>query len=190
MFALDHIHYMIRLTVHVAELLSVEAEKREIFESFVSGYFTISKSRRTFAKVSIDQAHEQNNKLVKVCGGAIGISENEATLLKWAVAGPMISDMLETASLFENKPNEIYDHHDDTKLFQDKFHNDKKVFKETLENFGNPFLEKEPQLVYIISKKELDQKAIRSVKYAKYTEIINLNLNGFNVNERRLFIIL
>ena len=36
----------------------------------------------------------------------------------------MISDMLETA---ENKPNEVYDHHEDAKLFQDKFHNDKKV---------------------------------------------------------------
>ena len=94
--------------------------------------------------------------------------ENEATLLKWAVAGPMISDMLETVNLFENKPNEVYGHHEDTQLFQDKFHNDEKVFKETLENLGNPFLEQEPQLVHIISKKVLDQKAIESVKCAKY----------------------
>ena len=144
-------------------MLSLEAENREIFESFVSGYFTISKSRRTFLK--------QNNKLVKVDGGAIGILENEATLLKWAVAGLMISDMLETADLFENKPNKVYDHHEGTKLFQDKFHNDKKVFKETLENLGNPFLEQEPQLVHIISKKVLDQKAIESVKCAKYIGI-------------------
>ena len=151
-FALDHIHYVRWLTVHVAELLSLEAENREIFESFVNGYFTISKSRRTFSKLAIDQVHEQNNKLVEVDGGAIGILENEAALLKWAVAGLMISDMLETANLFENKPNEVYDHHEDTKLFQDKFYNDKKVFKETLENLGNPFLEQEPQLVHITSK--------------------------------------
>ena len=69
------------------------------------------------------------------------ILENEATLLKWAVAGPMIRDMLETFDLFENKPKDIYDHHEDKKLFQDKFHNEKKVFKETLEHLGNPFLE-------------------------------------------------
>ena len=55
--------------------------------------------------------------------------ENEATLLKWAVAGSVISDMLETANLFENKPNEVYDHHEDTKLFQNKFHNDKRFSK-------------------------------------------------------------
>ena len=33
---------------------------------------------------------------------------------------------------------------------------------------GNPFLEQEPQLVHIIAKKLLDQKAIESVKCAKY----------------------
>ena len=60
----------------------------------------------------------------------------------------MISDMLETAHLFENKPKEVYDHYEHTKLFQAKFHNDKKVFKETLENLANLFLEQEPQLVY------------------------------------------
>ena len=32
----------------------------------------------------------------------------------------MKNDMLETAHLFENKPIEVYDHYEDTKLFQDK----------------------------------------------------------------------
>ena len=27
--------------------------------------------------------------------------------------GPMISDMLETAHLFEKEPNKVYDHHED-----------------------------------------------------------------------------
>ena len=80
----------------------------------------------------------------------------------------MKNDMLETAHLFENKPIEVYDHYEDTKLFQDKFDNDKKVFKETLENLGNPFLEQEPQLVHNILKKLVNQKAIESVKRAKY----------------------
>ena len=70
----------------------------------------------------------------------------------------MISDMLETAHLFENKPNKVYGHHEDTKLFQEKFLNDKKVFKETSKNLENPFLEQEPQLVHTILKKLLDQK--------------------------------
>ena len=55
--------------------------------------------------------------------------ENEATLIKWAVAEPMVSDMLKTAHLFRSKPSEVYDHHDDTKLFQNKFQNDKRFSK-------------------------------------------------------------
>ena len=49
---------------------------------------------------------------------------------------------------------------------RDKFNKEKKVSKETLENFGDPLLEQQPQL--LISKKLLDQKFIESVKSAKY----------------------
>ena len=79
----------------------------------------------------------------------------------------MKNDMLETAHLFENKPIEVYDHYEDTKLFQDKFDNDKKVFKETLENLGNPFLEQEPQLVHTILKKLLNPFMTEAVNIEK-----------------------
>ena len=62
----------------------------------------------------------------------------------------MINDMLETTHLFGNKPNKVYDEHEHTKLFLGKIHNDKKVFKETLENLENPFLEQEEN--YLIKK--------------------------------------
>ena len=53
--------------------------------------------------------------------------------------------MLKTANLFEKKPNKVFDHHKDTILLQ-KTNSImiKKVFKETLGNFGNLFLEQEP----------------------------------------------
>ena len=37
----------------------------------------------------------------------------------------MLSDILKAADLFENKPNEVYDYHEDIKLFQKKLYNDK-----------------------------------------------------------------
>ena len=36
----------------------------------------------------IDQAHEQNNALVKGSGGAIGLTENPSAFRKWMIAGP------------------------------------------------------------------------------------------------------
>ena len=79
----------------------------------------------------------------------------------------MIDDTLKTNYLCENKPNKVYNHHEDTKPFSEKFQNDKKVFKETLENLRNPILEQEALPVHIISKLLLDQKAAESVKCAK-----------------------
>ena len=73
--------------------------------------------------------------------------------------------MLETAHLFGNKPNEVYDHHEDAKLFQGK-----KDFQRNVTKFGKSILEQESQLVHTILKKLLDQKAIESVKCAKYIE--------------------
>jgi hypothetical protein len=40
---------------------------------------------------AIDQAHEQNNAIVKGDGGAIGLTEDPAALRRWMVAGPKIS---------------------------------------------------------------------------------------------------
>ena len=36
----------------------------------------------------IDQAHEQNNLVVKGSGGAVGLTENPAAFRKWMIAKP------------------------------------------------------------------------------------------------------
>ena len=66
----------------------------EIFEEFTRGNFTVKKSNRTFSSIGIDQAHEQNNKVVKVDGGAIDILDDVRALLGWAIAGPVISEIV------------------------------------------------------------------------------------------------
>ena len=71
-FALDHVHYARWLPVFI-----------EILEGFMNVFFTVRKSNRSFSNMGIDQAHEQNHKLVKINGGAIGILDNEAAFLKW-----------------------------------------------------------------------------------------------------------
>jgi hypothetical protein len=41
-----------------------------------------------------DQAHEQNNKDVKTDGGAVGILDNESSLMKWMIGGPEIARLV------------------------------------------------------------------------------------------------
>ena len=44
--------------------------------------------------MGIDRAHEQNNRAVKVDGGAIGIMDNESALLEWALSGSCVAKMI------------------------------------------------------------------------------------------------
>ena len=54
---------------------------------FEKGNFTVHKSPRLFSSIAIDQAHEQNNALVKSDGGAIGLTED--AMRRWTImTGP------------------------------------------------------------------------------------------------------
>ena len=64
-----------------------------ILRNFVDGKFVIHNSERKFSGVSIDQAHEQNNKRVKGQGGIIDLTSNESALNQWIVSGPEIAEI-------------------------------------------------------------------------------------------------
>jgi len=53
------------------------------------------KTNADFSAISDDQLHEQNNKAIKSEGEAIYVIHNEDALLKWMVADPEISRMIE-----------------------------------------------------------------------------------------------
>lgn len=41
--------------------------------------------------MGMDQAHRQQNELIKGVGGAIGLTENPSALHRWMVSGPEIA---------------------------------------------------------------------------------------------------
>ena len=53
-----------------------------VYKEFIEGHFTVRKTINCFSNISIDQAHEQNNKLVKIDGSAVGILDSPCVLLK------------------------------------------------------------------------------------------------------------
>ena len=61
----------------------------------------MNKTNRTFSSLPIDQAHEQDNKIVKGDGGAIGLTESSTQLLRWMVSGPEISKTINHFELFQ-----------------------------------------------------------------------------------------
>ena len=94
MFALDHIHYARWLTVRVIYLLQLQSRCPDVYADFVGGNFVTRKTSHKFSSLAHDEVHEQQNAIVKGDGGIIGITENEAALKRWMVAGPEISRLL------------------------------------------------------------------------------------------------
>ena len=94
MFSLHHTHFSRLLPVFINDPEQLSAKHPRVYEEFKRGHFTAKNICWKFSSILEDQAHEQNNKLVKIDGGAIGIVYNHISMMKWMVAGLEISRVL------------------------------------------------------------------------------------------------
>ena len=69
-----------------------------------------------------DQAHEQNNKDVKTDGGAVGILDNESSLMKWMIGGLEITRLVKDFNRKKEESEAEKRHHGDTD--ENKFRKD------------------------------------------------------------------
>ena len=104
--------------------------------------------------MAIDQAHEQNNAVIKGDGGAIGVTEDPSALRRWMVAGPEISRLVanyETISGTKDakKSNR---HHEQTETVQRAFFEKIKQLTMVMEEMGNPFEEESGDLLTLDTK--------------------------------------
>ena len=58
---------------------------------FKNSNFGVNEANFSFSPLPVDQAHEQNNKIVNVDGVAIGLTESSTQLLYRMVSGPEMS---------------------------------------------------------------------------------------------------
>ena len=86
MFTMDHSSYARWLPIFIHDLKSLQSNDPGIYKEFWQRKFTINKSRKPFSSIGINQAHKQNNKLVKIDGGATDLQHDNAALIKWTVA--------------------------------------------------------------------------------------------------------
>ena len=61
----------------------IETRHPSMAQEFKNGHFAVHKTEKKFSAIAIDQAHEQNNKIIKGDGGAIGLTEDPSALRRW-----------------------------------------------------------------------------------------------------------
>jgi len=165
-FSLDHPNYARWLPVHVRDMSSLQERCPDVFRAFKRGAFTAKKTGRPFSAISLEQAHEQINALVKGDGRAVGLTENPGALRRWTVAGPEIARQVdefedgfdEVGTTFNVTPADR--HHEQTKSVQEKFVHDVRSLVTTTEEMGNPFTEESMDLLNLNSKKPLCQRRL------------------------------
>jgi hypothetical protein len=74
LFALDHTNYSRWMPIHIRDMKSLPEPIKVEFEK--KGHWVLSKTSDNFSYIPVDQAHEQENKIVKGAGGAVGLTEN------------------------------------------------------------------------------------------------------------------
>src|SRR6218665_2691212 len=119
-FALDAAHYSRWLPVFVRDLEELPQRHPGVglYAEFIQGRFTSNRTTSPFSSISDDQFHEQNNKMIKSDGRAIGIFDNESALIKWMVAGPDIARIItefEDVASIGSQSTLHESHHEDTR---------------------------------------------------------------------------
>ena len=165
LFALDHINYARWLPVHITDMVNLIRTHPGVYYEFMKGHFTGQRTNKVFSAMSIDQCHEQMNKLVKGEGGAIGLTEDPQALERWMVAGPEISRLiLEFENSYQNLESQSSKkHHEQNPTTQKKFAKDVKALVDTLEEMGNPFLEDNGDLLTLDTKIIMSKEVIQTI---------------------------
>ncbi|VDI50437.1 Hypothetical predicted protein [Mytilus galloprovincialis] len=169
-FALDHPNYARWLPVHVRDMMTLNNTAPSVATEFGNGKFVLHKSHSKFSSIAIDQAHEQNNKLVKGEGGAIGLTENMAQLQRWMVSGPEMARVInefqtsqEWIKRDQSKGPDVR-HHEQTKSKETAFSNQVKASCAVFEEMGNPFQEQSTDLLILDTRNIVDSRVCKKCR--------------------------
>ena len=144
-----------------------------ILAEFKQGNFAISKSGRRFSRITLDMRHEHNNKGAKEDGGIIGMTGDQELLQKWLVSGSELSRLINQFEeiFLPEDPEEEGFHHSEEKSYQIRFQTKVKMVVETINKFGNPFIDTFHELVTLVVNIR-NLKDIGKKQYSNYYKAV------------------
>ena len=115
-----------------------------------------------------DEVHEQLCAMLKRDGRAIDLTENEAALMLWLVAGPEMTRILhEYDEKHSNAKDNTEHHHEPIFSVQKMFLDQVKTITDVTEETGNPFSELSTDLYTLDTKVIMSESVVHTVKTAE-----------------------
>lgn len=167
-FALDHQNYARWVSIHIRDMESLPESILKEFED--NSHWVINKTNNRFSKIPIDQAHEQNNKIAKGSGGAVGLTENPSAFRKWMISGP------EQARLLEEYENQYLPialktgaHHEEGAWCQKKFKEQAARLYTTINELVNPFMNDDGLLLALDTQNVFDESVVDETQHQPFS---------------------
>ena len=158
-FAHDRINYARMIPVYLAEMSSLNEADPEIYEEFIQGNWVVNKNAQVpFCAVGADNALEHINRSMKVCGGLIGITLNEAARTKFFLIAPELARLAEQAKKMAGVSSKTQGHHHNlTVAVLAREEKGVAQLTATIERFTNPFPDIHTDLFNLVTKVVMPQ---------------------------------
>ncbi|EDO32802.1 predicted protein [Nematostella vectensis] len=167
-FVLDHVNYARWTPIHIRDMKSLPQSITEKFQD--EGQFVLSRTGYDFSAMPFDQAHEQENKIVKSAGGAVGLTENPTAfryseLINISMSLRIINDMVYYRQYLDDTDSETGDrtNHETGLSSQKTFKIQVNNLIDVIRKMGNPFLDNFPELVTLDSRDCMDNEVAETI---------------------------
>ena len=125
--------------------------------------------------IALDRNHEQENAKIKGKGGAVGLTEDPATLRRWLIARPEIARVVNEfeTTFLSHKADDVC-HHEQVPSIQTAFAKDVRNMLSVMDELGNPFLEDSKDLIALDTKDIMPELVVESVKMRTKLVLANI----------------
>ena len=162
---IDQTNYRRWLPVHIRDMQELPIKHPDVYEKFINGFFVVHKTHKRFSAIALDQAHEQENAVVKGEGGAVGQTENPGALKRWMISGPEIARIVsEFEKTTSSRSADSLKHHEQSYSHQAAFCKDVQSVIDSFEELGNPFEEEGKDLLAVDTRDIMSDGVVEAVK--------------------------
>ena len=152
-FAHDKLNYARLIPVYVADMKSLSDSDPDIYKEFISGNWVVNKNSIPFCAIGADHALEQVNRMMKVSGGLVGITQNSNALAKFFLAAPELSNIANEANKMAGlKSRKPETHHDLSDAATSRQERDVSELTNTIRQFCDPFRNDYDNIINIVTK--------------------------------------
>ena len=93
--SMDRIKYRRMWAVYIADMIKLETDEPDVWETFMQGNFSCQKNKIPGTALGRDHAGEQVNKILKICGGITAKTSKENSCNRHFLVAPILESISE-----------------------------------------------------------------------------------------------